>query len=339
MQSIINLFSDSNNSLLENNYKKEYKDTEYSKNKSSESSFSISLDQGNNFKEYQSKIYDNLEKNIGILSDKNDGLIENFDNINSSSANLTKRSNDILNKTNITEQTKSSIKELQKQYDKLLIEYQALLSKLDNSSKDYINRIDPSNIYLNKNIKFSTGEIAYVTNRGIVKLLPNTMNAEEQTFFNNSSGCPPLSEYISLSIPWKKEYNIPGTKIPTTPILVSGSPKTFGQSCGNEGINVYVDKISNDNTSKYIGCYSDNPLSRTMTFIGGQPSEITNLTNGDFSQPSIPNNSYQYINSSSKVPGWNSFNAVLVNNSDAWGFKKPYSYGNQCAVLQKTRKI
>lgn len=338
MQSIINLFSDSQNLLIDNNYLKENIDEKDDKDIMNNDLLSISLNQGNDFNKYQNKIYNDLEeKNENLLD--NDLLVENFDNIDNTSNNLTKKSYDILNKTNINNQTKNTIKELQNQYDKLLIEYQSLLNKLDKSSNDYLNRIDPKNIYLNKNIKFSTGELAYVTNRGVVKLLPKTLKPEEAIFYNNSSGCPPLSKFISLSIPWKKEYNIPGTKIPTNPILISGTPKTFTQSCGNEGINVYVDKISNDNTSKYLGCYSDNPSSRTMTFLGQQPKEITNLTNNNFSQPSIANNSFQYINSSSRVPGWNNFNAVLVNNSDAWGFKKPYPYGNQCVSLQKTHSI
>lgn len=338
MQSIINLFSDSDNLLIKNNYINENNEnSENSENKINDQLLSISLNQGNKFNDYQNKIYSNLETKDNIL------LKENFDNINSNgndtSTNLTKKSYDLLNKTNINEQNKNIIKDLQIQYDKLLIEYQSLLNKLDKSSNDYLNRIDSKNIYLNKNIKFSTGELAYVTNRGVVKLLPKSMNAEEEIFFNNSSGCPPISQFISLTIPWRKEYNIPGTKIPTKPILISGTPKTFTQSCGNEGKNVYVNQISYDNTSKYLGCYADNPSARTMTFIGGQPTEIANLTNGNFSQPSITNNTYQYINSSSKVPGWNIFNAYLSNNSFAWALKKPYPHGDQYVVLKNTNHI
>lgn len=292
-----------------------------------------SLKQGSEFMNYQYKIQTNLEKNEENI------ITENFDTINSSS-NLAKNSNDILNKTKISLQNQKTINDLQRQYNKTLVEYQLLLSKLSNSTSDYINRINPNNKYLNKNIKFTSGEMAYVTNQGIVKKLPQNMNADQQNFYNNSSGCPKLTNFISVNIPWKTDYDIPGTKIPTKPILLSGTPYAFNQSCGNEGSSIYVDQILNDKTSTYLGCYQDNQESRTMSFIGGEPKTINiNFVNGNFSQPSLSNNTFKYITSSSEVPGWNFNGAALVNNSDAWAFKKPYPYGNQCVVLQKTQSI
>ena len=329
MQSIINLFQDSDNS----NVKFEKDKVSDNSDDSDKFILSHSLSQGNKFKNYQKKIQNNLEKSNSLL------IKENFDNM-STSNNLTKESYNILEKTKITQQNKNMVDDLINQYNDTLIEFQTLTAKLSGSTTEYINRVNPNNMYLNKNIKFTTGELAHVTNQGIVKLLPQKMTTEEQNFFDNESGCPKITNFISLDIPWKTEYNTAGTKIPTKPSLVMGTPMTFKESCGYEGKNVYVDKIINDTTSSYMGCYSDNPTSRTMKFIGGEPKETPgiNIINGNFSQPAIANNSYKDIKNWSEVPGWG-FNAVLANNSDIWGFKKPYPYGNQIAVLQKQQNI
>jgi hypothetical protein len=69
-----------------------------------------------------------------------------------------------------------------------------------------------------------------------------------------------------------------------------------------------------------------------------QPSLNAAIVNGSFAQPVIGNNSFQYITSPTTVPGWN-FNAVLLNNSSAWGYPVPYPVGNQCASLQSTGNI
>lgn len=298
---------------------------------SDKDSLSYSLNQGGKFKDYQNKIVDNLEKSNNLL------LKENFDDM-TKSTNLVKDSNDILNKTKLSLQNKKILENLLNQYNDTLVEFQTLTAKLTGSTTDYINRVNPNNIYLNKNIKFTTGELAYVTNQGVVKLLPS--GSYDQYFYDNISGCPKKSSFISLNIPWKPEYSVAGTKIPTKPPLIIGSPLNNNESCGNEGKSIYVDKILNNSDSSYMGCYNDNPTSRTMKFIGGEPKESPgiNIINSNFSQPAIANNTYKYISSWSEVPGWG-FNAVLANNSDAWGFKKPYPYGNQIAVLQKDQVI
>ena len=97
--------------------------------------------------------------------------------------------------------------------------------------------------------------------------------------------------------------------------------------------------ISKDATSSYQGCYQDGSPSN-MTFIGGSPPVQINasIVNGNFSQPVMANNTFQYITSTSTVPNWD-FNAALANNSDAWGFTQPYPMGPQCASIQMTQYI
>ena len=117
---------------------------------------------------------------------------------------------------------------------------------------------------------------------------------------------------------------------------------TQGQSCGNEGSNVRVNTILPDSlTTNYSGCYVSNSNSSSIKFIDGVPPSQTtssSIVNGNFSQPAIGNNSYNYISNFSKVPGWN-FNAVLINNSNAWGYPVPYPNGNQCACIQNTQNM
>lgn len=136
-----------------------------------------------------------------------------------------------------------------------------------------------------------------------------------------------------------KDYDVPGKILDTNPSLIVGTPMQSGQSCGNEGTNVYVNSILSSNVEPtYSGCYTDNSSAPSMTFVGGSPPAQGSIVNGNFSQPAISNNTYQYITGTSQVPGWN-FNAVLINNSTAWGYPIPYPSGNQCACIQKTQEM
>ena len=116
---------------------------------------------------------------------------------------------------------------------------------------------------------------------------------------------------------------------------------TSGESCGNEGNNVYVNSLINSNTDvSYKGCYADKASSPVMTFIGEKPpTSVDYITNGDFSESKIKNNTYKYLTwDTTTVPGWN-FNCVLANNSSAWGYTMPYPNGNQIASIQKTQEL
>ncbi len=176
-------------------------------------------------------------------------------------------------------------------------------------------------------ISFSNGAICYVTNQGVVKWIPST---DILNSLNVSQ-----SVQMKLNIPWDNSYSTPGTQIPTNPPLVSGTPVEKGQSFGNEGSNVFVNELLPQGTkASYMGCYATSSNNDNMTFIGGAPpSTDVSIQNGIFSQPVINNNTYQYLTGST-VPGWYFSNAVLLNNSSAWGFPMPYPNGNQCVSLQ-----
>ena len=237
-------------------------------------------------------------------------------------------------------------------------EYNSALEKLEyveggdtDTINDYYARISPKNPYLNTNIRFLNGVIAYVTNQGVVKIYPD-INIYQSTAGLN--GCPSSKKETQLKLPWLFEYNFPNTTIPTNPPLITGTPMTQGQSCGYEGTNVYVNTVFGKKVqSTYQGCFADNASSPAMTYIGGAPPEPYSLAvaveNPNFDYPQLDENSYVYISNMGganydsgtglptydiQVPGWTCVDVCLINNSTAWSFPMPYPYGNQAIVLQ-----
>lgn len=296
-------------------------------NKNANMGVSPSLNQGNKFDNYQNKIRKNLEK-------KNKKFFEGFNNLNSLNLNkngLTKQTMNAINENEITYQQQQTLNELTQEYQTTLNQYENLLNQINGITTGYFNRVNPNNPYLGKTVGFTTGETGYVTAQGVLKYIPST---QIQQSLNIPTTITPLN------IPWNNSYSAPGVAIPTTPPLVSGTPVQAGQSLGNEGSNVYVDELLPSNvTPKYMGCYAANSSNNNMEFVGGSPPpQSGSLQNGNFNQPQIANNSYQYISSNTTIPGWN-FNAVLINNSTAWGYPMPYPSGPQASCIQGTQKF
>ena len=321
MTSLSNMFYDLDNS------------TENGKNTNSKYRNNListpALNQGANFKKYQNKIVNKIQKDINNVNSK-----EGFQDFNiKNDANLARQSKQILNETrNGRDPT------LQNEYNSILLEYQKKFAEVSGGTTDYFDRVNPQkNPYLNKYIHWTDpaagGSTMYVTNQGVAKPIGD---GDVYSSLWGKNGCPDNKSVIDIDIPWDSSYNVEGTLIPTTPTLVTGSGMTLGESCGNQGMNVYVDKIISNTTASYDGCYVNN----STTFIGGAPPvQETFITNGNFSQPQIANNSYQYLYwDITTVPGWN-FACVILNNSTAWGYPMPYPNGNQCASIQTTQQL
>jgi len=326
MTSLLNIFSgldNSNDGNVPPNFQNKYK-----RNNSS-SLQSTSLSQGDRFLKYQNKIKNQVGKKINYVNSK-----EGF------TPKLTQETKSLINQyTPVTSgPTNGFLNSIDAWYNSSLGELTGTTQEYNNENQSYLARVNSSNPYLNTNIRFTTGQICYVTNQGVVKWYPN-QEIWQATAGNN--GCPISSQVRQLNIPWIEAYNTQGATIPTTPNLITGTPMTAGQSCGNEGSNVFVNTMIGSNvTSSFQGCYADNAQSPTMTFLGGAPPPAANvIQNGNFSYPSISANSYQYIESSTVVPGWDFNNGVLLNNSGAWGYPIPYPNGNQCVSIQMTGSI
>ena len=217
----------------------------------------ISLNQGKQFNKYQSKIKKNITKtDSNYKKNKQETFVTleqeqlvrpSFDGYIPVLKNLrdTRISTNTNNQVDLKE-----LKQLQSRYNDLILQYTDIQKKIGDSSLDTINRLSPNNPYLNKTIRFSTGEICYVTNQGVVKWIPS---GEIFDSINVSK------DYINLTIPWKSSYNTPGTLIPTNPPLISGTNVQKGQSLGNEGYNVFASKLISNPNSSYVGCYNDKP--------------------------------------------------------------------------------
>lgn len=293
----------------------------------------ISLNQGKQFNKYQGKIKRGVEKTISKYKSKR-FLREGFEGM----MNEDDPNKDIFKDRDERAKTTSSdnqadtdkFNQIQEKYNSLADQYKTTEKSVNSNSLAAIDRTSSKNQYLNKNIKFTTGQVCYVTNQGVVKWIPS------QEIWDSLTNCSDKT-YIDVNLPWLTEYGTPGTTIPTVPSLISGTNMVLNQSCGNEGKNVYVSKLTDNTNATYMGCYGDEDGS-TMTFIGGAPlkTNSSSIQNGNFSQPEKTNNSYENITSSSKVPGWNFQNIFLLNNSSAWGYTTPYPNGNQCACIQNT---
>jgi hypothetical protein len=332
MNTIVSMFNVLDNSSMENK-----KNTHYRNINTLTST--PALNQGANFKNYQNKIKNNLRKNINYVNSR-----EGFQNSSSSSdnSNSNSNSNQLAGQSNqvLSETSSGTDNSLQKEYSITLLAYQKLLQKVSSGTKDYFNRVSSSNSYLNKLIYWTdpsaNGAVMYVTNQGVAKLI-NDKDVLQSILGIN--GCPNSKSMVSISLPWDSSYVVQGTTIPTNPTLVVGPIMTTGESCGNEGNNVYVDTLLTDTSATYDGCYADDVSSPVMTFIGGAPQTISGIANGTFSQPAQSDNTYQYITSQTQVPSWNFNGAALINNSSAWGYPTPYPNGNQCACIQNTAYI
>ena len=212
-----------------------------------------------------------------------------------------------------------------------------ILNKLHNEesiinhiTKEYIQSTDAiNNIYLNKNIHFSNGQYGYVTNKAVLKMYPSKYIYDTN---NGKHGCPKDFIEADFNLPDNLKIGLPVTTGTGIKLMV-GSPLQQEESCGNEGKNVYVDKLITNTTATYKGCYNDNPNLSTMTYIGASPPKNVNIVNGNFDQPNISKNTYKYISDSSTVFGW-TFDAVLINNSKDWNYVQPYPNGSQAVSLQ-----
>jgi hypothetical protein len=144
-------------------------------------------------------------------------------------------------------------------YTNALNKYTTDSKAVQSSRNAYLKRINPTNTYLNKVVKFTNGVQAFVTNQGFVKkMTPGVI------YTNINSGGSK-----TLTIPWNESWAL-GTIINTDPQLVIGTPMSSDtQYIGNEGDNVWFNKF-NIPTETYSGCYSD---FSNVTSIGNKTYE------------------------------------------------------------------
>jgi hypothetical protein len=236
-------------------------------NMSNKDDITPSIKHGNIFKKYRTQTSIEEFSNISNISNIN------LNKLYLKPTGLTKQSDSIISKHNYSSK-QDTINTLRQNYDETKNEYEKLILEINHLNTNYLERTNPKNPYLGKNIQFSTGETAYVTYRGVVKLYPKT----NMDIMNNTlglNGCP--KDKIIVNIPWTKDYNIPGVDIPTTPPLITGTPMQQGQTCGNEGQNVFVNSLIDNLESVFINCYNNIPSTSEIMFV---PKMTSNNTNG-----------------------------------------------------------
>jgi len=263
----------------------------------------ISLNQGKQFTNYQTKIKNGISKSIpkratreGFITMEQEMMVQPKEAGYMSVLQAQQRGSTLTK--NVNQKDLDELKNLQSRYSDLMQQYTSIQKSIGDSSLSTINRLSKNNPYLNKSIKFTTGQISYVTAQGVAKYIPS------QDIWN-STNAP--KEYIEIGIPWLDSYSIPGTVIPTNPTLISGAPLQLNESIGNEGKNVYASTLTNNPSSTYVGCYNDQPAA-TETLLVPVMSQ-TNEVNGFTATASSV-----YDNNNSFTGPWNAFD----NNINTW---------------------
>jgi hypothetical protein len=254
----------------------------------------ISLEQGEQFKHYQKKIQS------GIFTTPN---IEAFSN---KLEEIEKRQEQVpVNNQKDLE----DLKKMQTQFSELMQKYNDLKTFSNNQSEESLSRISSSNPYLRKNIRFTTGEICYVTAKGVAKLY-TTIDDFDNT--KGKNGCP--VEVIPVNIPWINDYSVKGTIIPTTPSLISGTPMKRGQACGNEGKNVYSTRFTDNIDTSYVGCYKNYPQQENAVNLVPVMNSSNKVGNIRVEASSI------YQNNNELFGPWRAFDGNQVWRTDAPSF-------------------
>lgn len=256
------------------------------------------LNQGDKFKKYQKKIKKDLEKKASELSEK-----EGFMGLNLLANGLTNQSNNIIQQNDYSSQ-QQIIANLRKEYQDTLAEYNALLQKTNGTTNDYINRVGSNNPYHGKNVCLSGGACGYVTKQGVFKWYP----ADNGYTYNNTAGkngCP-NTPYIQI----QGDGNISalGSAISSNPPLVVGTPMVAGQSCGNEGSNVFVNTLVNSISTAFTGCFRN---TEPVTNIKFSPTLI--YENGKYVSG---NNGYKPFSSSTYMNDFQQFGCWRAFDND-----------------------
>lgn len=164
-------------------------------------------------------------------------------------------------------------------YDRSMAGYMDNYSKVsDDRSKtiaNYENTLKDGGAYLGKNTYFSkVGSKGYITAEGIYK--PYDADGTVIATTSGSNGCPSSSEVIThdtgIIYPFSK-----GTSSSDTGNLSFnvGTPMAKNQSCGNEGKNVFVDKLQDNPTTNFLGVYYDNLETPLISFIDNGSESYT----------------------------------------------------------------
>jgi PAN domain len=149
----------------------------------------------------------------------------------------------------------------------LLDEYKTSTKDRREIIKSYQDTMSDGDSYLGQNTNFaSSNAIGYVTEQGVFKTY-----GEDSSVLNSVSGqngCPDASQFVTNESGIIYPYSQGSTSENTGNIaLTVGSPMQLNQSCGNEGKNVFVDSLTKNPTSSFLGVYYDSLETPSISFI------------------------------------------------------------------------
>jgi hypothetical protein len=232
--------------------------------------FKISLNQGKQFNNYQTKIIKNMSNTAprkrtikeGFVSSEQEMMLRPADQGYVSVIRKQEQGSNLNNQVN--QKDLDDLKQMQSRYSDLIQQYTSIQKSIGDSSLDTISRVSSNNPYLNKVIQLQGGALYYVTNQGVAKQI---LDMDIYAQISGKNGFPPQGQFVTVPIPWNDSYQKQGTMLPTNPPLIIGMPVKIGESVGNEGKNVYASSLINNVSSEYIGCYNDKPPSTNVNVV------------------------------------------------------------------------
>ena len=164
---------------------------------------------------------------------------------------------------------------LNKKYTNVTDDYTQIQTELQDNNLNILKRLDPrTNPLLGKNITLNNAQTGYVTEQGIFKAYNPSTWADTPGKF----GCPSAKKNMNVTVNETDQTNsaVPGYTFVTDnfPKLLVGQPMQSKTSCGAAGQNVYVNRLVDNPTATYTGCYSnsnsnlDSDSNKAMTNMG-----------------------------------------------------------------------
>jgi len=152
--------------------------------------------------------------------------------------------------SNVARSYLGELQVLDTQFNSLVEQYNTTKNSLITTTQSYISKASAKNPYLGTNITTNNGKSYYITEKGVAKMYDSTSSLDETM---NNHGCPGSSKALNI------------TELPSD--ISSGTAMVSGQSCGNEGKNVYVSSVVSKPTTTYVGCYTDSASNPAMTAV------------------------------------------------------------------------
>jgi len=291
----------------------------------------LSLNQGKQFQQKRNKCKDNKIKNKSKSNNKSKGK-EGFTN---SSDFIPESGNShripvFLNqynriKSNIGDSTNDiqGLTRLQTEYDNIVQQLDTEKNMAEEQGNAYLNLTNSNNPLLSKNITVdssqgdlpfvSSGIGGYVTAKGMFKNYP------DQATFDSTAGKNGCPADITKGVK-KDNYSS---------LLKNGTDMKSGQSCGNEGKNVYVSRVLTDPAATYQKCYyNTNPSDSTTTTNPALTLLTDQLYTFDECKQKAVDSGQSYFSLRGK-PDANYKSSCLIGNTN-----DPTIYGSSTTIIQ-----